>query len=338
MMFFKKFFAKNLKYYLDKGDKYLEEERYADARHSFLEALEKVNDCEDAVAAELQVRERLAVTGNKLALLNISEAAHALNRGDTVKAGEHIQLAHELATDLGIVERVMQLEGQISQVPRQPQQAASHHCGGCKGSEDTVAAEDLQRDHLMADNRFEFLLNTLPESLAKRYAAMGEKFATAYLEANEGDERLALRLYRELLQNGPNDILLYEIAILHFRNADMGECEKLLREAIHINPGNELCYLGLVQLLVDSGRASESVPPLQHMIAEHMMAGQATIMLADVYLLLGEEAAAMELLMPALKSAATAKASAERLVPLLEGQNRREEAAYLFKTHLKGCC
>ena len=42
-MFLNKLFNKNYRVYLEKGDRYLAEERYADARHEFQEALQLKN-------------------------------------------------------------------------------------------------------------------------------------------------------------------------------------------------------------------------------------------------------------------------------------------------------
>lgn len=345
-MFLKKFFAKNFKHFKEKGDKYLEEERYADARHEYLDALQRLEDCEDPADAELQVLKQLTVAGDRLAILNIAEAEHAFTVGDAGKARDHLLLACELGKDPEILARAAQVEKRIGTTDHQPAPVPApattkaHSCTGCgSGHGDSAPQEDDGADHLVAEDRFAFLLHTLPQELASRYAAMGEKFAYAYLASHDGNEGEALGLYQELArEREPDDILLYETAILYFRQGNVGLCDKLLRQALELNPHNELCCLGMVQLLTETGRAPQSIPLLERMVAEGMLAGQALLTLGDVLLMMGEEAKAMETLLPALKTPAMAKAAAERLIPLLEKQNRREEAAYLFKTHMKGCC
>ena len=342
-MFFKNFFVKTFKHFKDKGDKYLEAEQYADARHEYLEALERVGDCEDPAGSRLEVLTKLVVTGDRLALLNITEAGYALAGGDADKAADHVRLAKELGKDPALLAQAAQLEKKLA-VTATSQPAATpakgHSCGGCVTTTAPSEGETgTDSGQLLAEDRFGFLLHTLPESLAVRYSAMGETFAEAYLAAHDGDERKALTLYQELAgRDQDNDILLYEIAIIHFKARDIVRCEQLLRKALDVNPHNELCCLGMVQFLTETGRAPESISLLERMVAEKMMAGQAVITLGDVLLMLGDEEKAMETLMPALKTPSLAKAAAERLIPLLEKRNRRDEAAYLFKTHMKGCC
>ena len=341
-MFFKKIFGKNFKHYKEKGDKYLEEERYADARHEYLEALGRLDDCDDPAEAKMQVLRQLAVTGDKLALLNITEAGFALTVGDAVKAGDHLRLAKELAENPEILQQAARLEMRLEQSAPPPVAAPAkgHSCGGCGSSPAEGGCETAgEADQLVAEDRYAFLLHTLPESLRARYSAMGERFAAAYLAAHEGKDQEGLALYQELSREDQNnDILLYETAIIYFKHGDLPRCEQLLRKALELNPANELCCLGIVQLLVETGRALESIKLLEHMIAEKIMGGQAVLSLGDVLILLGDESRAMETLLPALKMPGMAKAAAERLIPLLEKQNRRDEAAYLFKTHMKGCC
>lgn len=342
-MFFKKIFGKSFKHFKEKGDKYLEDERYADARHEYLEALERVGECDNPAGAESEVLAKLAVTGDRLAELNIHEAGYALTGGDAEKAADHVRLAKELAKDPALLAQAAQLEKKLSvTAASQPavMPAKAHACGGC-GSAAAPSSCDTGSDgaQLLADDRFAFLLHTLPESLAARYAAMGETFAAAYLAAHDGDDREALALYQELARNDrDNDILLYEIAIIHFKGRDLVRCDQLLRKALETNPHNELCCLAMVQLLTETGRAHECLSLLERMVAEQMLAGQAVITLADVLMMLGDEERAMETLQPVLKTPSLAKAAAERLIPLLEKRNRREEASYLFKTHMKGCC
>jgi hypothetical protein len=65
---------------------------------------------------------------------------------------------------------------------------------------------------------------------------------------------------------------------------------------------------------------------------------QSLVMLADVYTLKGGQESAINLLSSGLLMPALKKASAEKLVSILGYQGRDEEAAYLVKTYLKGCC
>lgn len=339
-MFFKKLFAKDYRHYLEKGEKYLAEERYADARHAFEEALQRVEGDESgAVAGE--IRGKLAETGNRLALMNLAEAEHCAKRGDSAKAEEHLGLVLEFSTDPAIREKAGQLMGSLTPAaaPAKAPQARHHCSGGCGDHGAAVSGvEEQSPDHLSAQERFELLVQPLPADLPKRYAGLGERFARAYLLVHDGDEQGGFDIYRELLKEGENDILLYEVATLLFRNGNAAECEQLLRRAIALNDGNPLCHLSLVQLLADAGRFEETIPLLNSMIDRQLLPEQAVIFLGDVQQRIGNEGEAMANYSRALDYPAAAKAAAERLVPLLQNQGRGDEALFLAKRYLRGCC
>lgn len=340
-MFFKKLFSKDYRHYLEKGEKYFAEERYADARHAFLEALQKAA-ADGSGAAEAGIRGRIAETGNMLGLMNLEEAEHAAARGDHAKAEEHLRLVMELSEDPAIRERAEKAIGSPAPAaaPASSPQAHQHCSGGCGHHESAAdhGDEGPSAGHLPEQERFELLVQTLPADLPKRYADLGERFARAYLLVHDGNEPDGFKIYQELLKEGENDILLYEIAILLFRNGNAPECERLLRRAIDLNDGNPLCCLGLVQLLADAGRFEETIPLLNYMIERQLLTEQAVIFLGDVQQRLGNEGEAMETFSKALEYPAAAKAAAERLVPILQKEGRGEEAQYLAKRYLKGCC
>lgn len=107
-MFLKKLFGfnKDYRYYLEEGDRYLHEERYADARDAFAEAMQKITESdEEDVSVGSLLREKFAETGNRLGLLNLSEAEHALNIGDHKKAEDHLRIVTELAEDAALREK-----------------------------------------------------------------------------------------------------------------------------------------------------------------------------------------------------------------------------------------
>ncbi|KAF0218522.1 MAG: hypothetical protein FD174_2822 [Geobacteraceae bacterium] len=340
-MFFKKLFNKDYRFYVGKGEKFLEEERFADARNAFYEAMQRLASCpDDAGSAEAYVRNKLTETGNRLGLINLAEAEHALSRRDFAKAREHLNLVNELAEDVTIREKAENLMGSAApaDVSSSPKEM-NHNCISCVSSPDKAAeAGNVKDGQLTAEDRFELLIQTLPDLLPGRYAALGKKFAYGYLLTHEGEEDAGLKVFTELLSEGENDILLYEIASINYRSGRLADCERLLRRAIELNGENALCYLGLVQLLIDAGRFSETIPLLNHMIDMGLLMEQAVVLRGDVYLLSGADDMAIESYSIALAIPKVARAAAEKLIPLMERQGRSEEAAYLFKQFLKGCC
>ncbi len=340
-MFFRKFFTKDFHYYAEKGEQFFGEERYADARHAFQDALLKIDSVADGrVDAEAAIKQRISDTGFRLGLMNLSEAEHAVGLGEFSKAEEHLRLVLELTVDPATREKAERLMGSLTQATAPAEAPHSHHnCSGCSPEPGAASEHDhLSDDHLTAQERFDLFTQTLPADLPNRYASLGKEFAEGYLLIHDGDDQAGAKIFRELLKKEENDILLYEIALIAFREGNPAECEKLLRRALAVNDMNPLCCLGVVQLLVDTGRPAEAIPLLNYMVDRQLLLDQALIFLGDIHQLLGHSDEAKEVYGKALEHPGAAKAAAERLVPLLQKDGREEEAAYLFKRYLKGCC
>ena len=339
-MIFKKLFGKDWRHYLEKGKKYYEDEHYADARYAFEEALQKLGDAGENNGAADEITGYLRETGNRLGLLNIAEAEHAIGRGDSAKAEEHLRLALEFATDQMIRDKADALMNSHSQEtpPSLSSHVHSHSCTGCGTGAAAPAEESFPDDHLSAQERFELLVHPLPGDLPQRYAAMGERFVQGYLLVHEGKELEGGKIFQELLAGRESDVLLYEIALINCRHGHGDVGEQQLRQAIAINDMNPLCYLALVQLLADARRLTECIPLLNHMIDHQLLIEQAMVYLGDIYQGLGKEEDALQTYSDALNHPGAAKGAAERLVAILQKQNRHEEAAFLFKRYLKGCC
>jgi tetratricopeptide (TPR) repeat protein len=339
-MFFKKIFSKDCRFYLERGEKYLAEERYADARHAFSEALQKLEGTSAAEGGmETKLRALFDETGNRLGKLNLEEAEHALARNDYLKASEHLDLAVELAADPALGETAGKLREKLAHDPSDTGVATAS--GGCSGCTTTAAAASEVNhvpEYLSPRERYELLIQTIPGGLRERYDAQGEVFSAGYLLAHGGEEERGADIFRELLNNGDDDVLLYELALTRFKAANLAECEDLLNRALAVNTENPLCCMGLVQLLTDTGRLSEALPVLHHMIEKQLLTEQALLFLGDVHGALGNEDLALDSYSQALALPNAARSAAERLIPILENRGRRDEAALLFKRYLKGCC
>lgn len=341
-MFLKKLFnfGKDHTHYMEKGDRYLGEERFADARDAFAEALERVEENGNGDASlVVSLREKIAITGNMLGRLNLVEAEHAIAGGDRKKAGDHLQIVLDLADDKGLRERAKELlAGLDSEAPVTMPASAGHNCDDCKGGESMQGNYHGVDDTMSGEDRLALYFHTLPEDLPERYAGMGEKFARGCLLNLEGDEKGALRIFEEISADLDNDILDYEKAIIYYHNGVTGKCEELLRKAIDLNPLNPLCSIGLVHLYTETGRAGEALPVVERMIGNDLIPEQARLMQGDIHILLRDETKALESYSTVLASPKFAREAAERMVPLLENQGRSEEAAYLAKKYAKGCC
>jgi tetratricopeptide (TPR) repeat protein len=343
-MFLKKLFnfGKDYNHYLEKGDRLLADERFADARNAYGKALEKMEASGEADHSRIEdVRQKIALTGNMLGRLNLVEAEHAISSGDRAKAVEHLRIIMDLADDATLrenSERLLALLG--SEAPEAAHVKAVHNCGSCDGRGAGTGNDEQHgmEDNITGEDRLALYFQTLPGDLPERYAGMGREFARGCLLNLEGNGEGALRVFEELSADMENDILNYEKAIIYFHNGDTGKCEQLLIKAIDLNPVNPLCNIGLVQLYTEICRGPEALGILERMISNDVIPEQARLMQGDLYTLLQDESNAVESYSRLLASPKFAREAAERLVPLLERQGRTEEAAYLAKKFAKGCC
>jgi len=342
-MFLKKLFTfgKDFNHYLEKGDRYLADERFADARTAYCEALEKLEASgKDALFQSEAVRQKIALTGNMLGSLNLVEAEYALASGDRKKAEEHLHIILELADDANLKENSAKLLAGLNSEASEAAVKVDDTCTSCEGTGAGAGNDDLQGmdDSISREDRLTLYFQTLPGDLPERYAGMGDEFARGCLLNLEGNEEEALRVFEGLSRDTENDILNYEQAILCFHQGDSGKCEQLLLKAIALNPGNPLCAIGLVHLYTEIGRGPEALQVLERMISSDLLPEQAMLMQGELYTLLQDESKAVESYSRLLASPKFAREAAERLVPLLEKQGRSEEAAYLAKKFAKGCC
>jgi tetratricopeptide (TPR) repeat protein len=342
-MFFSRFFSRDSSQLKAKGDKLFAADHFAEARHMYVEALEKSGSAADQAEEQCYLRSQISRASNRLAELNIAEAETAIRSGNIQKGAEHLRLSLELADDVSIRERseaLLEASVKLNQnAGAEDNSHGSHDCSSCASaaSPDTKL-QDPTSEHLTAAEQFQLLVNTLPGDLAQRYCQQGEKFASAYLLAHTDKAAEALAIMKELLTADENDIILYEAALLYFRGGEPATCEKLLNRALEINSANPLCYLGLAQLYADSERYGEAVAILGTMRDREILPDQALMMLGDVHTLQGDFDRAIDIFTATLNSPPLKKISAERLVRILGTLGREEEAAYLFKTYLKGCC
>jgi len=342
-MFFKGLFVKSLEQVMGKGDSCFKEERYSEARQYYFDALEKVQNPAGEQQNLDHIHSMIAKCGNSLAEMNISEAEAAIRAGNTQKAAEYLELSLELADDVSIREKTEKLCASLlnlsSPEGNKVESAGKHGCSSCgTGHQSTPTLAPLLPDHLHSDEQFLLLVNTLPGDLPQRYVSLGEEFASAYLLAHSEESGIALSKFRQLLSAADNDIILYETALLEYKEGRIDACESLLRRALKLNSDNPVCNLSLAQLFTETGRLEEAVVLLKSMMDRMLLFEQSLLMLADVYTINGDHESAITLLSSGIQMPALKKAAAERLVAILSTQGRDDEAAFLIKTYLKGCC
>ena len=347
-MFFSKFFGKkDHLHYLALAGKHLAAERYADARVDFQEALKLCPPDADGDATE--IRNGLNRAGDGLGELNLHEAESSVLAGDLAKAFDHFTLAVELAVDQTIRTKAQtgleKLSEPASAAPAAPAATAapSGHggssCASCKDAgSHRLADDEIDASNLSDEDRFFLMIQPLAGELAGRYAGLGENFKRAYLLIHDGEDAKALPILQEMLLSDENDIVIYEVALIMYRSRRVQECETLLNRSLMINPANSASYLALVHLLAEAHRFPEAITTVERMMELGVLADQAQFILGELHEASGDEALALEAWSKSLESPNVARSAAERLVPLLAGQGRNEEANYLIKRYLKGCC
>jgi tetratricopeptide (TPR) repeat protein len=342
-MFFSKLFSRDCKTYREKGDNLFREERYAEARVYYHDALNKIDTASDRETEYDYLMNRLAVTGNMLAELNIVEAETALRGNNLFKAHEHLKLSLELADDVTIREKAEKLlaacaEKDLDETPVSLAEK-KHSCAGCSSTDSKKSDLHGSPAEIMdEEQQFLLLVNTLPYPLPERYESMGREFASAYLLAHDEQLEVAYKLFNKLLAISENDIILYELALLEYRAGNRAVCEKYLDRAVKLNDSNPLCYLTLSQLYAESKRFPEAVSILKFMIEKEFLPEQASVMLGDVYIAQGDTEGAIEVFSKGLQIPSLKKVAAERLVEILSSLDRPEEATFIAKSYLKGCC
>lgn len=345
-MLFSKFFKRDHHHFLTQASKHLAAERYADARVDFLEAQSRcpAEAGEDA----RRICEGLSQAGNHLAELNLEEGAHSLNAGELNKAFGNFNLAADLADDPKIRARAEAGLKKLGHPLTTPVASTisvksgghgSSSCASCKdpGSPGTPL-EEGEGAGMCEEDRFFLLVQPLPGDLPGRYCALGDKFARAYLLIHEGDDAQALPILQEMLLSCENDIVIYELALIMYREGRAHECEELLHRSLRLNPANPTSHLALVHLKADARKFPEAIAMLVRMRELGILPDQAQYLIGELHEAAGDLDAALEAWSRALELPSVARPAAERLVPLLTGQGRAAEAQYLAKRYLKGCC
>ena len=345
MAFLKNLFGgKDAGFYLDKGNRLFAEGRYAEARVAYGDALEKLGSDDSTIRAEITTRRSEA--GDALAVINLKEAEHCFNAGDSVKALDHLELARELAVGgevrgrVDLLMRRLGSESPTAHLSDTPESSASCDCAS--GSCGTAVAFDKPPpsdtdQHLSTEERFELMTAALPDDLPRRYRAMGARFADAYLLSHDGDDEAAARILEAITTPVSQDIIFYELALIRHRQGSIRDCESLLRQAMRANDRNPLCYLALVDLSIGTGRPEEALSILDTMIALELLPAQALMVRGDILEHLGQDEKALENYVLLLDSPYK-KDAAMKIIPILERLGRGDEARQLFSRYVKGCC
>jgi tetratricopeptide (TPR) repeat protein len=334
MNFLKKFFVRRPEDFLAKGDGLFASGSFFEARSAYEDGVQ----CCEPGELKTTLHGKIAEANCSLATLNIEEAGHALARGATDKAREHLELAKTLTDDACIREKAEVMLSELTEKPNDQAPLQQHSsCSSCSNiSEDPHAAVISADVNLDPHEHYELLIHQLPEEMYGRYAQLGEDFAGMFIAASLDHHKEALALLEKWFNGPDRDIYCYEKGKILHRLGNTSESEACMLESISLASDNPLPHLGLALLLIEEHRLKEALQHVEAMIAADIFTGQALMMRAEIFELAGDLETAIKLYGELLDTPLS-KSAAEKLFTILNATNRQAEAAHIFKRYLGSC-
>lgn len=336
MSFLKRLFSKSPADLLAKGDRYMESDSFFDARTCYQDGLELCADNGDLKPAFI---EKIDFANLKLAELNLQEAQFVYERGEVVKAIDHLELVKTLTYDPRLrekAERLLLEYAQEEDLPVVP--VASSGCASCGGSSAVECGDSLPLDEsLPLMEYYELLIQQIPEGQSQRYADLGEEFAYAYISASRDEHHEALAGFEKCRSSIPPDIFWYEKGKVQHRLGEDGLAEQSFRTALELNEANPLVWLTFALFLRENNRFQDSLVLVDQMVERQIMAEQALLLRAEIWEVCGEHDRAVDQYVELLQTP-YARAAAERLYGVLQDVGRHNDAAVIFKKYLHKSC
>lgn len=282
--------------------------------------------------------------GDRLAELNLFEGEGEVRHGRLLRAREHFQLARQQAQSPELQERA---EASMVELERGSATTASESPvpsgGGCTdcgppGGSASKGSEIVPDDSLDDEARFEILLATLPENLARRYAETGPAFRRAWLASHDEDPQPALALMTEVPESDRDALFYSERGNLQARSGDFAAARTDLAKALADDPDLFVALSGMVELLAAEGALQEAEQLLRKTLANERFQGYCLANLAQLHARRGEDDQALDLATRALATGQAGQDSALLCARILEQKERYAEAeAMLAKLPAGGC-
>ena len=334
-------FSKSPSDLLSRGDRHLASGCFFEARTCYEDGLQRCSDDQSAGTLKSALKERITTANSKLAERNLHEAEFALERDDTSKAFDHLELVKTLTCDASLLEKAEKLLYQCSSRGddhSEPTSKTSPSCSSCSQGADVGDDETAPfNESLPPLEYYDLLIRQLPEDQYHRYSGLGENFAFAYLAASHDRHEDALSGFELCSGEIPQDIYWYEKGKVLHRLGRESEAEQSLRTATQINRLNALAWLNLALLLHGSNRVQETLHVLNTMVSEGLLPEQAMLIRAEVYEALGDIEGAINQYIELL-STPCMRSAAEKLHGLLIENGRESDAAVIYKKYLGKCC
>lgn len=283
--------------------------------------------------------EKIDAANLKLAERNLQEAEFAYERGDVVKAVDHLELVKTLTYDPLLrekAERCLHDFSQVEEVHEDP--VAISSCSSCSGSSGAACGDTSSLDEsLPLMEYYDLLIQQMPDVQSQRYAGLGEDFAYAYISASKDEHHEALAGFEKCVDTLPQDIYWYEKGKVLHRLGNDQMAEQCLRSAIELNDANPLAWLTLALILRENNRFHDALIVIEQMVVGQIEPEQALLLRAEILEISGEHEHAVDQYVELLQTP-YARAAAERLHGVLLEIGRNNDAAVIFKKYLHKSC
>ncbi len=280
--------------------------------------------------------------GDALASLNIDEGLWAHKSGNLLRAREDFQLAIEQARSEKVRKRAEQAlfaleQGDLPTDETESEEPATRGTG-CNTCSPAVSPDEDAGTDLDEDTRMELLLAPMEPALAERYLAAGKEFRKAWLATQDGDEKLALKLFAEVPNDERNALFLFEKGSLLARSGQTRQARKELQAALTLEPDLFPAFDALVEVLLAGNQTDKLEKLLKQNIAEQRFVGYCWARMAEIDATRGKLEPALAAGLKAVEEGIADPALFVLCSQLLERQERYDEAEALLKRLPgKGC-
>lgn len=249
----------------EKGDEFLRNKAFGDARIEFERALDKIETrFSEKAHLKDRISQKLDSAGESLALVHIENAEAMAKAGDTREAEELFELALGLTgredTRRKIAEAVSGLYGNGNSQQDAAESAREPSKGQSADYENHDTPENQDFEDRDDTELFAVLLNALPEETAEAYRQYGESFARGYAALNRGDFDIAIDELSAAMEENRDEFTLIplELATAYLHAEEHGRARELLESFISQNPEEIRAYQLLCELYWEAGEFSKA--------------------------------------------------------------------------------
>ncbi|MFW6296878.1 MAG: tetratricopeptide repeat protein [Desulfosalsimonas sp.] len=249
----------------EKGDEYLKDKAFGEARIEFDKALHKIESRfpEKKHLAD-RISKKLESASESLAMKHIENAGAMAKAGDIEEAAELYGLALDLTKNRQTRDKIALAMKELGEKAAQKldiadaenEKSSRAFSASEKDPVDGASALDESDD----EELFDVLLNALGPETAEAYRQYGHSFARGYTALNRGDFELAIRKLSEAMEQNANQTTLIplELATAYLHAEQHDQAQQILQSFVNQNPGEIRAYQLLCEIYWEAGKLSEA--------------------------------------------------------------------------------